>query len=281
MRPFDHAEAHERLADLAIEPGALARLAAASGADPDLDPLRDHLAGCADCRADLGAWRATWAGLDAATRDGHPDAPATLASLAAERPIVAPPELRDRIAAAVAVPVPVRAAPTRSAMPTRLPWRRVLPLVAALAILIGGLGLVRDQQVRLESARAEAAALEAVTATLDRLLADPAHWVVTLATADGTPAGTLAWSTREIVVMTGALTAPPAGSVYRCWLERAGVRTPVGTMVFAGSLATWSGSLDDWATIDLSAGGRFGVSLEPMAGSGARTAPVLAGDLAG
>ena len=276
MTPIDHAEARERIADLALEPGALERLT--SGDDPDLALVRDHVAGCADCRVEVEAWRATWAGIEAATHDERTGPPATLAGLASEGAIGAPPDLRARIAAAVARPAAVGS--PLPARPRSL-WSRILPLAAALALLVGGIGVVRDQQARLDAARADVAALGAVTATLDRLLADPGHRVVTLAAADGTGGGTLAWSTRDIVVLTSALVAPPAGSVYRCWLERDGVRTPVGTMVFSGSLASWSGSLDEWATIDLGAGGRFGVSLESETGSGASGAPVLVADLAG
>ena len=51
-------------------------------------------------------------------------------------------------------------------------------------------------------------------------------------------------------------------------------------MWFVGDLAYWTGSLDDWATISLDDGGRFGVSLEPAAG-GTGGQPVLTADLPG
>jgi hypothetical protein len=49
-------------------------------------------------------------------------------------------------------------------------------------------------------------------------------------------------------------------------------------MWFSGETAYWSGSLDEWATISFDAGGTFGISLEPVAGSGGNPA-VLVADL--
>jgi hypothetical protein len=112
------------------------------------------------------------------------------------------------------------------------------------------------------------------------LLRDQDHKVVGLTAADGTMQGSVAWSDHDLAVMTTALEKPPADLVYRCWIERNGVRSPVGNMWFVGDLAYWTGSLDDWATISLDDGGRFGVSLEP-AGGGTGGQPVLAADLPG
>jgi hypothetical protein len=119
-----------------------------------------------------------------------------------------------------------------------------------------------------------------VTAVLGRVLSEPDHRVVSLAAADGTKQGSVAWSTHDLAVMTTALDRPPTGQVYRCWIERDGVRSPVGQMWFVGDLAYWTGSLDDWATITLDGGGRFGVSLEPASG-GTGGQPVLVADLPG
>jgi hypothetical protein len=398
-----HAEAHELIADLALEPGALARLVAVPGPEdagsgrelrepgaddvlpalPDrerLAALRAHVSACPDCRRDVDAWLLTHARLDEATQASGRDRQATLGELGAERPILAPPALRERIRTEIARDPRAAAGADRagsasvgnaasglggsasSAVPSALPeggaspeaapasarmasaspappeppsvtsepppppatleaprttpepppatleaprttpepppatleapgrlvdfrrpsriWRAALPLVAALAVLVGGFAVVRDQQTRIDTARAEAAELETLAASLDRLLADPDHRVVALAAADGSARGTLAWSKHEIVVMSSALARPPAGSEYRCWLERDGKRTRVGTMWFAGDLAYWSGTLDDWATISFDQGGRFGVSLEKADGAGGG-APVLLGQLSG
>jgi hypothetical protein len=56
MTPLDHAEAHERLADLALEPGALDRLGPAA-----TDALGAHVVTCETCRRDVEAWRRTHA----------------------------------------------------------------------------------------------------------------------------------------------------------------------------------------------------------------------------
>jgi hypothetical protein len=122
------------------------------------------------------------------------------------------------------------------------------------------------------------ALLEAVAASLNRVLRDPDHQVVDLRGADGTASGSLSWSSRDLVVLTTALEPPPADRVYRCWIERDGKRSPVGQMWFAGDTAFWNGTLDDWATTSFEAGGTFGVSLEPVAGPAGNPA-VLVADL--
>jgi hypothetical protein len=81
-------------------------------------------------------------------------------------------------------------------------------------------------------------------------------------------------------VVTLALELPPPDRVYRCWIERDGVRSPVGEMWFSGRTSYWNGSLDEWATISFGGGGTFGISLEPVAGSEGNPA-ILAADLGG
>ena len=147
-------------------------------------------------------------------------------------------------------------------------------------MIVVGVALLRNQASSLDAARAETHELAEVTAVLGRLLSEPDHSVVALTGADGSKQGSVAWSAHDLAVMTTALDRPPAGQVYRCWIERNGVRSPVGKMWFVGDLAYWTGSLDDWATISLDDGGRFGVSLEPDAG-GTSGEPVLTADLPG
>jgi hypothetical protein len=293
-RPLDHAAAHERLADLALEPGALDRLG-----DPTTDPLAAHLATCDACRRDVAAWRRTHARLDQATGGGVDRV--DLADLAGDPPVAAPPALRGAVLEAVRasratgvpatradrtiVPMPATGGGVATRRLAVAPWRwpgdmtrRLLPLVAVLAIVAGGAGLLVDQAQRLDRARTEVARLEAVAASLDRVLNDPNHTSVDLRAADGSRAGTLAWSSRDLVVLTTALQPPPAGRVYRCWIERDGKRSPVGQMWFAGGTAFWNGTLDEWATTSFEAGGTFGVSLEPVGGSTGNPA-VLVADL--
>ena len=310
MSPLGHAEAHERLADLALEPGALDALGA-----PGSDPLAAHLVTCPTCRADVDAWRRTQARL--AEARGPIEDRVNLAELAADEPISLPAGLRDAVlgsirrqpggmasapppgetATAVAGPIvddsesrpptnlsvgsPSIVAPSRLRLGMRRPsLSGALALVAVLAVAVVGGATLIDQATRLDHARQETAALEAVTATVDRILRDPSHWVVDLRGVDGQVEGSLSWSNRDIVVLTTALESPSADRVYRCWIERDGTRSKVGEMWFAGGTAFWTGSLDEWATTSFEAGGTFGVSLEPVVGPAGNPA-VLAAELPG
>ena len=295
---MDHAEAHERIGDLAVDPTGLSALEMALG--PETADLLEHVAGCPTCRAELDAWRRLHGALGTAlagTAAGAGDP----AGLAAVEPIRAPDALRSAIigitrspaygpdlasvdaapSAAVrsAAEVEVRSGPARWTMPAFLGRSRFgLGLAAALVIVVVGAGVLVDQAGRLATARDEAQALAGVTQTLDRLLASGEARVVVLRRVDGTSAGSISWSTRDLVVLTTALAPPPAGRVYRCWLEGASGRIAIGQMEFAGASAYWVGSLDEWSSIDLGSNGRFGVSLEPSAG-GVGGAAVLIGDL--
>ncbi len=288
MTPLAHAEAHERLADLALEPGALDALGSSAA-----DPLSAHVATCAACADEVRSWRRTHTRLDTARGSGEDRL--DLADLAGDDPIATPIPLRDAVfrkvrelpaatspAPATSVPEALRSrsATARRAIARRAIGWRFLPLVAVLGIVAVGAGLVMDQASRLDRARQETAALEALSATLDRVLRDPGHRVVDLRRADGTVEGSVSWSRHDIAVVTMALEPPPADRVYRCWIERDGVRSPVGTMWFAGGVAFWNGSLDDWATTSFEPGGTFGISLEPVSAPAGNPA-VLAADLGG
>ncbi len=261
-----HAEAHERLSDLALEPGRLSRLE--TDGEPDDVALREHVALCQRCTADLAGWRRTWAETGAAL-GGEPRLDM----------LRAPAGLRGHILSATAVaPMATTTAPVRTNALRGVVRSRALPwLVAVAAVLVavvaGGAGLARIAE--LDTLRTQTAYLEKVAATFDRVLAAPKHWAVTLRTADGTPGGTLAWSTDEIVVVTTGVPAPGAGQAYRCWVESNGVRTPMGTMSFAGSTGYWVGSMYAWAEA-IGPGARYGVSLVP---DGAQGTPVLIGSL--
>lgn len=288
MTPLSHADAHERIADLALEPGGLDRLGANVG-----DPLAAHAAACETCGREVGAWRATRATLDVAQGVGANRI--RLADLAADAPIRLPDGLRESVRAAIgdhsagergSVP-PIPDTPDVANRPASLTARarlgvvrRLLPIAAVLAIVAVGTGIFVDQGGRLEVGRRDVAGLRALAVTMDRILRDPDHRVVSLRGADGLAAGTIAWSSRDIAMLTLALAPPPPDRVYRCWIERAGVRSPVGQMWFSGTTAYWNGSLDEWATTSFGAGGTFGISLEPISGSVGSPA-ILAADLGG
>lgn len=279
MKPLSHSEAHEELADLALEPAAVDRLVRRLDAPPGgiaADALTAHIPGCRTCRAELEQWQALHGTVAEAL--AAEDDPIRLADLARVSPVAAPPALRAAVEA-IARPgrpgagpgamrkgvVPNQPAPGRS-LANRLS-RRLLPLVAVLAVVAVAGGLLLDQSRRLDKATADAAALASVTVALDRVILDPAHRAVELRTVAGAPGGSVVWSSHDLVVLTTALAVPPADAVYRCWIERDGQRSPIGRMFFANGTGYWAGSLDAWATTSLAAGSTFGISLEPLAGS--------------
>jgi len=247
---MDHAEAHERLADLALESEGLTALE--RDPSPDAARLRAHLASCDECQAEMESLRWTDAALRDAFAANPEDSPPVV--------VQAPSGLRARVlAAAAGDSVP----PARSSS-TRWTW---LALAAALVVAVGAGGFLVQRAAELEAARAEVAALNSMASTLDRVLADPKHVIVALRTADGTPGGAIAWNRTEVVVLATTLARPTEGREYRCWVEEAGERWGVGTMSFGGSTAYWAGTLEEW-NASFAPGSRFGVSLVPPPGGG-------------
>lgn len=298
---MDHAAAHEELADLTLEPRRLSGLA--HDPAPRAVALRAHLAECRTCRVELDGWRSVYAALDVTTADGglplrslepvEPPGPSatlrgrTLAALgrlevdASDPPRPRPREVGDasdgrgeagrRRVRSASGPGTITA-PRRTARLAPLGW---LAAAAALVLAIGVGGLLVQRSGEVTQARQEALELAAATATLDRVLAAPTHWVATLRTADGAAGGTLAWSPTEVVVLTSALTSSGPGTTYRCWIERDGMRTPVGSMSFSSGIGYWAGSTSGWGTME--PGSRFGVTAVPASGSGGSA--VLVADL--
>lgn len=291
MISLSHSEAHEQIADLALEPAALHRLARHLDgpiSHAAADPLAVHVETCTACRAEIGAWQRLHCTVIEAL--GGPDEPMRLADLATDQPATAPESLRAAVAAIAAGaaggrPGDRHEAPARPAPLTALSGRRpfgvrlssrLLPLAAVLAVVAVAGGLLVDQSGRLDRATADTAALARVTATLDRVILDPAHRAVTLRAADGSAGGSVVWSNRDLVVLTTDLAPPPADAVYRCWVERDGRRSPIGRMYFADGTGYWTGSLDAWATTSFAAGSTFGISLEPVAGPSGSSAVLVA-----
>jgi hypothetical protein len=273
---MDHPAAHERIADLALEADGLEQLRR-SGSDADR-ALLDHLGGCEDCRAEVEAFRRVRERLRAALA-ASPEAMAV-------QPIAAPDALRAAVLqAAHAEPIahgrPAAPSSARTPQrPRRWRWSLGLPrwqpsrlaagLAAVLAIaVLGGLAGSRLQQ---QFGGSESDGVVGVVATLDRVLAADPHWVVQLRTPTGTAAGSIAWSQRDLVVLSTSLPQPPAGRIYRCWLQSASRSAPIGVMDFAGATAYWTGSTDAWSSVSLEHGSRFLVTLEP-AGASAAGAP--------
>lgn len=277
---MDHAEAREQVLDRALEPARLRTLE--TDTDPAAAELRAHLATCAACRAELEQWRGTFAALDLAVSadpaDGGVPAPsmADLAGAAGDLQLPAGLRARALAAAGARTPMPVGPveAPLRPAEARRRPVRlpALLAAAALVVVFVGGTAIVVDRSGQLDAARADAAALAGVTATLDGILRDPAHHVAALKTPAGSPAGSVSWSTADggVVVLTSALQAPPVGQVYRCWVKEGGAGVVVGEMRFSGSTAYWAGSLAAWG-YSVAPGTRFWVSLEPVGGGSGGT----------
>jgi anti-sigma factor RsiW len=277
---MDHTEAREQLLDRALEPARLRSLDADTS--PESAELRAHLAACPACQAELAAWRGTLAAMDLAVGADAAAGGAPATSLGAlDRPgddLAPPAGLRARTLAAAITPAPL---PVGNLDLPRRPfrWPAWLAMAAVIVLLVVGGAVIVDRSGQLDRAKADAAALAGVTATLDGILQDPAHQVAVLQTPAGAPAGTVSWSASDqsVVVLSTALKGPPAGQVYRCWIERNGAGVAVGEMQFSGSTAYWAGSLGSWGTT-VAPGGRFWVSLEPVAG-GSRGTLVLTGTL--
>lgn len=269
MSPMDHAAAHERVEDLLLEPARLEALDASSA--PEDVALRQHLDGCPACRSDLESWRQV-------QRHVADALPASTEAVRDVEPVEVPPSLRTRVLAAVQsgerplAPIAMDG-PARSR--ARAPW---LALAASLVLLVGSAVLTLDQIAQRASADAEAHALATLVAAVDGVLAAD-HRIVALRQPDGSAAGSISWSRHDWVVLTDALTEPPAHQRYKCWLEDGEKSVSVGLMEFAGGTAYWVETLDDWATWEIGPNTEFVVSLE-AADAQWRSGPiVLSADL--
>jgi hypothetical protein len=267
---MQHAEAHERLADLALEPGALAAL------DRDPSPvsveLRAHIAGCAICTTELEAWRRTQATVRE-TFSGSITGPAS--ATIDDQPIALPPELRAAVARIPALERARAASPGGAGTPTLLSSRRTFRgrawfgLAAALVVALAGSGALALNQVhQLDTARAESAELGKLIHTTELILAEPANKSVALTSADGTSAGIVAWSKSDAIVIAANLTEPPPGLIYRCWVEKDGTRSPVGDMAFHQGLGYWWQHPYETSGPTLWGGGTLVVALGPPDGPG-------------
>ena len=288
MTAMDHGSAHERIEELLLDPARLAGLPASTVAEDVA--LREHLAGCPACQADLDGWTRLHRALAEAlptSMDG---------AVAATQPIDPPASLRTRVltsvrsasAEAPLAPIPMAGGRRRWA---GLGWGRIglgsqgtglgsprsgwLAMAAALVLVVAA-GMLAVQASRLATAQAENDGLTEAIAAVDRVLAEPNHRVVALTTPQGAPGGSISWTRHDLVVLTTALQAPKPGEVYRCWLNSGGEGWAIGKMYFSGSTAYWVGSLDEWASFEIEPTTMFRVSLEPPgADPAARAGPIV------
>ena len=272
---MQHAEAHERLADLALEPRAF--LAFERDRTPEAEELRAHVSGCATCSADVEAWRGTHAAVLEVL--GYAPIQGSVAPFD-DQPIALPPGLRAAVAriprqeassGAGAEPRAPVALLGRGATSSRPRWW--LGLAAAMVVALAGAGaLVIDQAHQADVARAETAELARLIHSTEMILADPGHTSIALASASGTASGLVAWSDTDSVVIATGLNPPDAGLAYRCWVEKSGTRTSVGDMSFQQGIGYWWQHPSEQGGPSLWSGGRLIVTLGPANGPGG---PVL------
>jgi anti-sigma factor RsiW len=225
---MDHADVRAWLADAFFRPGLLRALdddhPDAASDDPQVAGLRQHLATCDQCGAELVALRSTAVALDLA--------------------LGPPAGARERVLARVS-----ELGRERKAAPRRRWWRPTLSLpraAAALAVfaaIVFGLGAAAG--LILSSAGDQPSRLAAVLAQMDERLAEPGVLQATLRDGSGSGAGLVVLSpdSQRLAVFTASL-EPPSTGRYECYLERNGERTLIGPMIFEGPVAFWAGPVD-------------------------------------
>ncbi len=207
-----------------------------------------HLAGCADCRAEVASLREA-------------------AGLLAETTLAAPPaRLRDRVLADIGTVRPLPPQTVETTAPRRRRFRpAALAAAAAVVIALGGGAIVWQQPWADETEQAPR--LSAV----DRVLqADDAE-EYQQSLPDGAEATLIrSKSLNQAVLVANDMAPPPPGTVYELWLEHEGVgMVPAGlmpqgrdaTMLLEGDPATAIGA---------------GITVEPAGGSETPTGETVA-----
>ena len=287
---MDHPEARARLAEIALEPDRLSRLArvaaGASNVAGDAD-VADHVATCPECSTEVDAWQRTVRLLDAATAGVEGSPRSTLRAISVtdlrvdpDRRAVRPPGSDD-----CGRPFRTTGGPDDRALHRGLVGRERRPRATCAAGLAGGRsgrghpghrGRVPRRPgpaARRGAVRSAGARHRHVAARRD--FQDPAHATAVLSSSTGAAAGSASWgpSTGVIVVLTSALQAPPSGFVYP--LLARGRRGPNRhrrheLQRINGVLGRRPGRVGQRRL----PGGRLGVSLEPAAG-GVDGEPIL------
>ena len=283
---MDHDEVLEQLELAAVEPDGLTRLMA--GDTALAAAIAGHLAGCDGCAGEFQRLSRAAPLLRDVVRT-TPSADLRERTLAFVREHGVPRGEAAVAAAAVAggeavapsAPIPGSLTATRSRTARALPW--VASIAAAVLLSVVATLLIVDRQVseRLAEQDRAIAGLEAVTSATIEITAQPDVERVTLASTDAAidTYGSLLFSpsTADLVVVAEGLERPPQGQEYRCWVELAGKREPVGRMFFADDLAYWVG--DTPSISDAGPGTTFGVSLTKVGSASIDAPPVLSGEL--
>lgn len=238
--------------------------------------VESHLAGCASCRAEVDAYRAT------------------LARLVVDEP--PPPAVWQRIARDVgagSIPTPLSTMPSETAppgSPTGQPgtgqlgtgWPAPVPsagdrpshmrgggppgrrwgiaaagIAAVAALVVGGIAVTRDDERPTDLAALAEQAAEAEGAQ-----------VAILATEAGAPAARVVADGSTGFVLVDDLPVLPEGQEYQLWKLAGDVPVSLGMIGDGATEATAFGLPADTTT--------FAVSTEPAAGSPAPTGPIVA-----
>jgi anti-sigma factor RsiW len=267
---MDHAEARELLELAAVEPDGFDRLAA--GDTPESAMLAGHLAGCAECSAELERLRRSSELIRDAVRSTAPPElkQRTLAFVAAvgrDRTTLATGPVGAATAIPVAEPVSIEAA--RSRKPGGIGrlgwWAATVAAGIAIALVATQLLVVGPQNAQIADQQRAVNALAKAAAWTLQIQGEPNAEQVTLVSTSGDAdlTGTITYApgTDRLVVLAQGLEEPPTGTEYRCWVESGGQRVPIGQMFFAGDVAFWVGEVPDIGEVGEDV--TFGVSPSP------------------
>lgn len=213
--------------------------------DAERELFEQHLAECAECRAEVASIQEAGALLGETTVSAPPPSlrDSVLADIRTVRPL--PP-----IGAPAAVEAP--ASTDELAARRRPRWTRALVAAAAVVAVVGG-GTVVWQQVNDSTSGTTSAADRIINAS------DVKHVAVDL------PGGATATVYRseglgKAALVTRNMPAAPSGSVYQLWLQKDGQMVPAGLMPAAGDQAVvLKGGADNATAV--------GITVEPAGGS--------------
>jgi len=205
--------------------------------------FEDHLAACAECRAEVASLQ---------------DAAASFSATTVAAPSA---DLRAKVLADIKTvrPLPPVVARFESRRPRR--WVNLLAAAAVLTVLGAGVTVWQQHQ---SSSQSQLTAVDQIRAAAD----------VTAVTQDlGKGASATLYRSASLgkaALVTSHLPAAPAGKTYQLWLQN-----PAGQMVDAG-LLSGSGRREVVLRGDASDATAAGITVEPAGGSETPTLPVVA-----
>jgi anti-sigma-K factor RskA len=204
-----------------------------------------HLASCPECRAEV---------------DGFYETVGRIADASATEP---PASLRQQVLTDIAAtrPLPPRTASPARVVPLRRRWAPAL--VAASALLVGGVGTAAVWHPWTDSTTQQLSASE-------RILHAPDAQRVKADVGGGTATLVRSASLGKAVMVANGVGNPPAGKVYELWLQ-----SPAGVMVAAGLMGT-GGSVTQVLVGDASHATAAAITVEPAGGSESPSLPPVA-----